>query len=134
MDVAGRLILITGASSGIGAATALAAACAGAKTILLARGRDRLETVAAQVRAGAGDGSGGAAWVYPVDLADASAVAEVAPRIIAEAGLPDVLILSAGAGRWLFVEETPPAEAATMLAAPYFAAFYTVQAFLPAML
>src|SRR5262245_10215154 len=124
MDIAGRLVLITGASSGIGAATALAAARAGAKTILLARGRDRLEAVAAQVRA-----QGSTAWVCPVDLAEASAVAEAAARIVAEAGLPDVLILSAGAGRWLFAEETPPGEAAAMMAAPYFAAFYTVQAF-----
>src|SRR5690242_17747307 len=102
MRIHGSLVLITGASSGIGAATARAVAAAGGRPLLLARNRPALEAVAA-------DASGSA--VYPVDLADAGAVEATAQHILAEAGLPDLLILSAGAGRWLFVEETAPAEA-----------------------
>jgi short-subunit dehydrogenase len=49
-------------------------------------------------------------------------------------GTPDIVINSAGIGRWLFAEETSPAEAVRMMAAPYFAAFYITRAFLPDML
>ncbi len=129
MNINGRLVLITGASSGIGAATARAVGRAGGRSILMARNRPALEGVATEIRA-----AGGQAWVYAVDLADAAAVQQAAEQIVPEAGLPDVLIHSAGAGRWLFVEETPPAEAVAMMAAPYFAAFYVTRAFLPAML
>jgi len=129
MRIHGGLVLITGASSGIGAATARAVAQAGGRVVLMARNAAALEGVAAEVRA-----LGGQAWVQAVDLAQPEAVQAAARQVMAEAGPPDVLILSAGAGRWLAVEETPPAEAAAMMAAPYFAAFYTVQAFLPAML
>ena len=129
MHINGRLVLITGASSGIGAATARAVARAGGRPILVARTRSALEAVAAEIRA-----AGGQTWVYPADLADPAAVEEAASQIMREVGVPDILIHSAGAGRWLFVEETTAAEAMQMMAAPYFTAFYTTRAFLPAML
>jgi short-subunit dehydrogenase len=69
MHIDGSLVLITGASSGIGAATAKAVARAGGRPILLARTRPALEAVAADIRA-----AGGEAWVYPVDLSDPAAV------------------------------------------------------------
>jgi short-subunit dehydrogenase len=129
MKVNGRTILITGASYGIGAALARAAARAGGQVVLLARTRDALDQVAAEVRAG-----GGQAHVYPVDLADPAAVERAAQAIQAQVGAPDILVNNAGIGRWLFLEETDPAEAQAMMAAPYFAAFYVTRAFLPAML
>jgi short-subunit dehydrogenase len=129
MKVNGRTILITGASYGIGAALARAAAQAGGRVVLLARTQDALDRVAAEIGA-----SGGQAHVYPADLADAAAVERVARAIEAEVGTPDILVNNAGIGRWLFLEETGPAEAQAMMAVPYFAAFYVTRAFLPAML
>ncbi len=110
MNLNSSLILITGASSGIGAATAKAAARTG----------PALAALAAEIRA-----AGGQAWACAADLADPPQVAQMAVQ---------VAIHCAGAGRWLFTEETSAAEAAEMMAAPYFTAFYTTRAFLPAML
>jgi short-subunit dehydrogenase len=129
MKVNGSIVLITGASSGIGAATAKAMARTGGRVVLLARTQAALEQVAADISA-----SGGEAKAYPIDLTDAEAVAKVAKTITAQIGTPDILINNAGAGRWLFVEETSPAEAMEMMAVPYFAAFYVTRAFLPDML
>ncbi len=130
MHVHDRVVVVTGASSGIGAATALALARRRVRAVaLVARGAEALERVAADVRALGVD-----ALPCPADLTDAGAV-ERARRTIEESlGAPDVLVNNAGAGRWLYVEETPPEEAVQMMAAPYFAAFYATRAFLPGML
>ena len=129
MDLNGKTMLITGASSGIGAATARAAAQEGARVILLARTQANLEAVAGEIRTG-----GGRAVVFPVDLTDAEAVSAVAAQVTAELGTPDIIFNNAGTGRWLFAEETSPQDAVSMMAAPYFAAFFVTRAFLPAML
>ncbi len=123
-----KLVLITGASSGIGAATAKRYGAAGGHVLLLARNAERLERVAQEIRA-----SGGAASPYAVDLADAGTVAELAARITTEAGTPDVIVNNAGAGRWLSILATTPDEARMMMDVPYLAAFYVSRAFLPAM-
>ncbi len=124
-----RLCLITGASSGIGAATALAAGRAGARVIILARSKDKLDQVAGQIVQG-----GTAAFVYPVDLSDDAATSRVCRRIIAEVGIPDILVNNAGIGRWRYCEETNPAEAASIARLPYLAAFGMTHYFLPGML
>ena len=127
MELRGKKALVTGASSGIGAATARALAAAGARVLLLARRQPELERVAATL----GDR---AAAVHAVDLTDADAVARVASRITADFGTPDIVVNNAGAGQWKFVDETTPAEAVQMMAVPYFAAFFVTRAFLPGML
>jgi short-subunit dehydrogenase len=124
-----RTALITGASSGIGEATAKALAKEGYRVILLARSKDRLERVASGIAE-----QGGSALAYSVDLSKAEEVSEAARRILAEAGVPDVIINNAGAGRWLSVLETAPAEFEGMMAVPCLAAFYVTRAFLPRML
>ena len=128
MKIQGKSVLITGASSGIGAALARAVAGAGGRPLLLGRREAELRQVADSL------GPGTEARVYPVDLSDPKAVADVAGRITAEVGTPDVLVNNAGAGRWKFVDETSPAEAIQMMAVPYFAAFCITHAFLPAMI
>src|SRR5512144_276483 len=130
MRVRGRVVVVTGASSGIGASTALAVARRQARAVvLLARTAPALERVAREVRA-----LGAEALPCAVDLTDARAVEEVEATVERTFGAPDVLVNNAGAGRWLFVEETSPAEAVQMMAVPYFATFFTTRAFVPAMI
>ncbi len=129
MELTGTLVLVTGASSGIGAAVARAAARAGARVALLARSTDALVSLAAEITA-----AGGHAAAYPCDLTDPAAVARAAAAIGQDLGVPDLLVNNAGAGRWLAVEETPPEEIVSCMAAPYTAAFLVTRAFLPAML
>ena len=129
MTIAGKLVLVTGASSGIGAATAKAMARAGGRVVLLARRQEALDRVASEIRS-----AGAHAWTYAVDLTDADMVATVARRITEDLATPDIVVNNAGAGRWLFVDETTPAEAVQMMAVPYFAAFNVTRAFLAEML
>ena len=129
MKLNSTIALVTGASSGIGAATAKAMAKKGARVALLARTESALKNVAAEIAAG-----GGEAKVYPVDLTDSTRVERTIDRLKFEMGEVDVVVNSAGAGRWLFTEETSPAEAADMMAVPYFAAFYVTRFCLPSML
>jgi short-subunit dehydrogenase len=124
MQLAGRTVLITGASQGIGAATARAMAARGAELLLLARGEAKLRDVAAAI-----ERAGGRAHVYPVDLADLDAVVATTAAMKADGIVPDVIVNNAGIGRWLFVEETPLQEMRDIMAVPYFAAFAVTQAF-----
>jgi len=129
MDINGKTVLVTGASSGMGAAISKAIAKAGGRVLLLARREDELRRVADEIKQ-----AGGEAQIYPVDLANSSSVMEVAQRIKAEVGTPDIIVNNAGSGKWRFIEETSPEEAVQMMAVPYFAAFFVTRAFMPEML
>lgn len=128
MRLNGKLVLITGASSGIGAATARAVARQGAIPVMLARRGAALDAVAEAIM-----DIGGVAYTYPVDLADPDAVAETCRRIRADAGVPDVIVNNAGAGRWQPMVHTGAADAARMMAVPVLAAMNVTRAFLPDM-
>jgi short-subunit dehydrogenase len=129
MQLDQKIVVVTGASSGLGEATAKAMAQRGARVALLARNRERLGRVAAEITQ-----QGGQAATFPLDLSDAAAVERVSRTIASSLGVPDVLVNNAGAGRWLFTEETSPDEVVQAMAAPYFSAFYLTRAFLPDML
>jgi NAD(P)-dependent dehydrogenase (short-subunit alcohol dehydrogenase family) len=75
----GELAVVTGASSGLGQATALRLAHRGARVAMLARSTTDLNQVAARISA-----AGGAAMVFPTDLADPAAVIATAARIVAD--------------------------------------------------
>ena len=89
--VAGKTILITGGSSGIGAAAAKKIAEAGGAVVLVARTQEKLEEVADEVR-----GEGGTAHVYPCDLSDMDAIAAMADKVLADLGGVDILVNNAG--------------------------------------
>lgn len=90
-SVINKKILITGASSGIGAASARKLAQMGAEVILLARREELLNEVADSIRA-----QGGIAHTYPVDLTDFNSVDELAEVILFEHGYVDVVFNNAG--------------------------------------
>jgi short-subunit dehydrogenase len=87
----GTTALVTGASSGIGAATARALAARGATVALVARRADRLETVATECRAHAPRSR-----AFAADLADPERAADLARQIDAELGPLDVVVNNAG--------------------------------------
>jgi short-subunit dehydrogenase len=91
VSLAGRTVLVTGASSGIGEATARAVAAEGATVLLVARRADELDRVRASIEA-----AGGRASAYPCDLTDLDAVDALVATVLAEHGAVDVLVNNAG--------------------------------------
>lgn len=89
--VDGRVILITGASSGIGEAAARRLGAAGATVLLAARSADALSSIAAEIEDG-----GGSAHALPVDLADPEQAAALAATALERFGRVDVLVSNAG--------------------------------------
>ncbi|MBB5782767.1 SDR family NAD(P)-dependent oxidoreductase [Nonomuraea jabiensis] len=87
----GTVALITGASSGIGAATGLALAAQGATVALVARRADRLEELAGQIR-----DQGGTALTLVADVSDERQAKEVVERTATELGRLDTLVNNAG--------------------------------------
>jgi NADP-dependent 3-hydroxy acid dehydrogenase YdfG len=87
----GTVALITGASSGIGEATAAALAAEGARVAVVARRRDRLDVLAARIR-----GGGGEALVIDADIVDEDAARDAVARTVAELGRLDILVNNAG--------------------------------------
>ena len=119
------IAVITGASSGIGAASALALAKNGWRVVLVARRADRLDELATVIA-----DAGGEALVEALDAADGAAIDTMAIRIRSTWGAPSLIVNSAGAGIWRFLEETTTAEIDSMIGAPYLAAAHTSRAFI----
>lgn len=88
--LSGRVALVTGASQGIGAATALALADAGAHVVLTARDVKKLEGIEDAIHA-----AGGTATIAPVDLTESDGVARLAAAIASRWDKLDVLVMSA---------------------------------------
>ena len=86
----GRIALVTGASRGIGAATAKALAAAGAHVVITARKARDLETVEEEIHA-----AGGSATIAPMDLTEGDSIARLATAIHERWGLLDVLVINA---------------------------------------
>ncbi|QRP47165.1 SDR family oxidoreductase [Amycolatopsis sp. FDAARGOS 1241] len=90
-ELDGRRVIITGASSGIGRATALKVAAAGGVPLLVARRQHELEEVRDEIIA-----AGGTASVYPADLTDEDSVHKAVDAMLAEHGRIDMLVNNAG--------------------------------------
>jgi NAD(P)-dependent dehydrogenase (short-subunit alcohol dehydrogenase family) len=89
--ISGKTVLVTGASFGVGEATARKLAAAGATVLIVARSADRLHDLAASINAG-----GGKAVAYPTDLTDEAAVGGLTEKIGEEHGALDIVVSNAG--------------------------------------
>lgn len=98
-----RVVLVTGASSGIGQATALLAAQRGDHVVLLARGESPLTRVAAECAAR----GAASTMVLPADVADDAAVREAVAAAVAEHGRLDVVVSNAGVVAYGRLEDVP---------------------------
>ena len=96
----GRVTIVTGASSGIGEATARALALRGANVVAAARNEERLRELERGVQA-----SGGRILAVATDVADRDSVEGMIERVVEEFGAPDILVNNAGLGLSGRVEE-----------------------------
>ncbi|MBB5915209.1 NADP-dependent 3-hydroxy acid dehydrogenase YdfG [Nocardia transvalensis] len=101
-SLAGRVAVVTGASSGIGAATAKRLAASGAAVALVARRAERLELLVEEI-----EQAGGTALALTVDVTDAQALRTAAERVATELGTVDLLFNNAGVMLPAPVEELP---------------------------
>jgi NAD(P)-dependent dehydrogenase (short-subunit alcohol dehydrogenase family) len=119
----GRVALVTGAGSGIGAASAERLARAGARVALVGRTADELEAVAARIR-----GAGGTARVAIADVADADAMRRACDETAAEWGRLDVVFANAGVnGVWAPIDELEPDEFEATLRTNLVGTFVTIK-------
>ncbi len=122
--------LITGASSGIGLELASLAAQEGHDLVLVARQRERLESIGR----GLAEEYGVRVSVLPMDLADPSAPAELSRELAGRGIVPDVLVNNAGIGVYGFFAETPLERELEMLQVNVVALTHLTKLFLPGML
>jgi NADP-dependent 3-hydroxy acid dehydrogenase YdfG len=124
MEIDGAVMLVTGASSGIGAATARAASRAGARVVLAARRQERISRLAGEL---------GQAVPVRCDVTDPSQVA-VAVRTATDAfGRLDVLVNNAGQGLHAPLEQIDPDDFRAVLELNLIAPLVTMQAVIPVM-
>jgi uncharacterized protein len=129
MSLRGTVMLITGASSGIGAATARRAAAAGARVALAARSADQLDELAVTIRK-----NGGEAVSLPADVTRDAEVTRLVEATIARFGRLDVLVNNAGFAVLDHVADASLADFEEMLAVNLVGAARCAKAVLPQML
>ena len=127
-DLTGQVVAVTGASSGIGEATALACAQAGAAVALAARRSERIEALAERITA-----DGGRALAVTTDVGVEDQAREFVQRAHAELGRLDVLVNNAGVMLLGPIVDAPIDEWRTMIHANVFGVLYCTHASLPLM-
>lgn len=123
-----KVVVITGASGGIGAATALACGRSGMKVALIARRLDGLESVAKQIRE-----SNGEALVLSCDVTLPGALDSAVSSVLAQYGRIDVLIACAGQGLHHSTESADSQDIESLVALNYLSIIKSVKAVLPSM-
>lgn len=103
LGIAGRVALITASSSGLGRAAATALAAEGCRVVVSARGRERLEEAAAEMR-----GTGADVLALPADMSEAETPAKLVSAAVEEFGSLDIVVANAGGpprGRALEIDD-----------------------------
>lgn len=126
MEVAGRTVIITGASSGIGRAVAHEFANRGANIVLAARSKDRLDGIALELP--------GRALVVPTDVTDRYSVEALVRKTVEEFGAVDVLINNAGVGLFAPIADGNAENARYLFEVNFWGALNCIQATTPYML
>jgi NADP-dependent 3-hydroxy acid dehydrogenase YdfG len=127
-DLSGQVVAVTGASSGIGEATALACARAGAAVALAARRVERVEELAQRIAA-----EGGRAVAIGADVGEEEQAGEFVRRAHSELGRLDVLVNNAGVMLLGPIADAPTEEWRRMIHANVFGVLYCTHAALPLM-
>lgn len=128
MDVKGAVVIVTGASAGIGRETAREFARQGARVVLAARREDRLRQLADEIHT-----AGGEAFVVPTDVARTEDIDRLVRATLDCFGRIDVLVNNAGFGFSGTIEETSEAGMRELLDVNYMGAFNAIRAVLPHM-
>lgn len=128
--VRGKIVLVTGASYGLGEATALRLGRAGAMVLVAARTQERLDQVVRSII-----DAGGQAQAYVVDLSDSDAVDEMVAKVLAEHGRVDILVNNAGKSmrRSVALQYDRPHDFTRMLGINYLGPIRLVMGLLPSM-
>jgi short-subunit dehydrogenase len=127
-DWAGRVAVVTGASSGIGAQLARDVAARGMRVALLARRADRLTGLAAEIAQ-----AGGEALAQPCDVSDRAAVEDAIRAVDVRWGRIDLLVNNAGYGRHVLFKDHDVADIERMLRTNVLGVVYASKAALPHM-
>jgi NAD(P)-dependent dehydrogenase (short-subunit alcohol dehydrogenase family) len=125
-SLTGSVVVVTGASSGIGRATGLAFAHRGGRVVLAARRAGALEELARQCQA-----AGGQALAAPTDVTDEAAVAELARRAVERFGRIDIWVNNAGVYLLGSLEATPSEAFRQVLETNFFGYVHGARAVLP---
>jgi NADP-dependent 3-hydroxy acid dehydrogenase YdfG len=128
LGLSGKVVAVTGASSGIGEATALACARAGAAVALTARRTERIEALAARI-----EQDGGRALAVTADVGEEDQARSFVERAAAELGRLDVLVNNAGVMLLGPITDAPTEEWRRMIHANVFGVLYCTHAVLPIM-
>ena len=129
IDLTGKVVAITGASSGIGEATAIACAQAGASVALAARRADRIEALAQRIESE----HGVRALALPTDVGDEAQARAFVEQVHAQLGRLDALVNNAGVMLLGPVEGAPTDEWRRMIHVNVFGVLYCTHAALPLM-
>jgi NADP-dependent 3-hydroxy acid dehydrogenase YdfG len=118
--------LVTGASSGIGAATARALAAEGAAVALLARRTDRLQDLKSEI-----ESAGGSALLVPADVTNAAQVTQAVDEAVNEFGRLDIVVNNAGLMRMGYAAEAQLADWDDLVAVNVLGVLYVTRAAMP---
>jgi NADP-dependent 3-hydroxy acid dehydrogenase YdfG len=122
----GRVVAITGASAGIGRATALRLAREGAAIVACARRADRLERLAAEIEA-----AGGRALTVVADVTREDEMHDLVARAVERFGRLDVMMCNAGFGIYGAIDDITPAQMHKLVDVNYFGTYHATRAALP---